>query len=261
MIDIHCHILPGTDDGPETIEESLEMCRIAALDGIKVIVATPHFRPGISESSQEKVSDLIAILMDKVKQECIDLQILPGSEVTFTAEMPDYIRNNEYLTINGNGRYFLTEFYPSAVPLHWETVLLSMLHSGYVPVLAHPERNSFFMNNPEGLSAIVRSGVLVQITAMSVTGELGEEIQRLSIFLLKHNLVHVIATDAHSSVHRVPMLAEAVSIAADVIGKEHASALVTSVPAAITGGKTVIFPPPQLSDQKKKRWPQNILMQ
>ena len=70
MIDIHCHILPGTDDGPETIEESLAMCRIAALDGIKVIVATHHFRPGISESSQEKVSDRIAILMDKVKQEC-----------------------------------------------------------------------------------------------------------------------------------------------------------------------------------------------
>ena len=74
MIDIHCHILPGTDDGPETIEESLAMCRIAALDGIKVIVATPHFRPGISESSQEKVSDRIAILMDKVKQECIDFR-------------------------------------------------------------------------------------------------------------------------------------------------------------------------------------------
>lgn len=254
MIDIHCHILPGIDDGPETIDESLEMCRQAALDGVNVIVATPHFRPAVYETSHEIISGLIAMLTVKLNEECIDLRILPGSEVTFTPEMPLHLRSMRYLTINGNGRYCLIEFPPAVVPCNWEAVLLSMLHSGLVPVIAHPERNMWFLNNPESLYPVVTAGALVQITGMSLTGELGDDIQKFSIFLLEHNLAHVIATDAHSSTHRPPMLSEAVSIAGDVIGIERAVALVTSVPAAITEGNPVLFPLPDRYIQKRKRW-------
>jgi protein-tyrosine phosphatase len=254
MIDLHCHILPGIDDGPETIDEAVDMCRIASADGIKTIVATPHFNPGIYENSSEKVFSLIDKLGAKAKEKGIDVRILPGADIAVTPELPAYLKKEEYLTINRTGRYFLAEFPAASAPPGWDMFLLSFLNSGTIPVITHPERNSWFLEHPDALYDVVKKGVMVQVTAMSITGDLGEDIQEFSIYLLKHNLVHVIASDAHSAAYRLPLLSHAVRMAGDVIGKEKAYSLVTSIPAAIIEGRHVSLPGIIKPVRQKKRW-------
>lgn len=260
MIDIHCHILPGIDDGPLTLNESIEMCRMASTDGIKTIVATPHFNPGAYENSSDKIFRLIEDLETELKNEKIEIKILPGADIAITPELPDYFKKEEYLTINRTGRYFLAEFPPASVPPKWDAFLLSLLSSGIVPIITHPERNPWFIEHPDALYSVVSKGVMVQITAMSITGGFGEDIQRYSIFLLQNNLAHVIATDAHSAAYRPPVLSDAVKFAADVIGEERAKALVTTVPAAIIEGKPASFPEPIQPRRKKKGWLQKIFL-
>jgi len=145
-----------------------------------------------------------------------------------------------------------------AIP-HWDTFLMTMIDAGIVPILAHPERNAWFLNNPTALYQVVTKGAMVQMTAMSITGKFGEDIQRFSIFLLEHNLAHVIATDTHSTFYRPPLLREAVKIAEDIIGKQRANDLVTTMPAAIIDGRQVSLPPPVEFQQKKvNTWLQRL---
>lgn len=261
MIDIHCHILPGMDDGPASLGESLAMCRAAAEDGIGTIVAAPHFKPGTYEFTRPEILDRIRVLQAAVKKEGMNVTILPGAEVTVSPEMHAHLAPEKGLTING-GRYFLAEFSPHSVPSQWDTFLLSFLASGMTPIIAHPERNAWFMTHPEALSAAVQSGILVQITAASLTGGFGEEARDFSIRLLRSNLVHAIASDGHSADLRPPRLAEAVSLAEELVGKEMARALVTSIPQAIISGRKIpalapVGPYPPITEQNRN-WFQRL---
>jgi protein-tyrosine phosphatase len=261
MIDIHCHILPNLDDGPASLGESLAMCRAAAGDGIRIIVAAPHFKPGTYEFTRPEILGRIKILQAAARKEGMDLTILPGAEVTVSPEMHAHLAPESLLTING-GRYFLVEFRPLSVPSRWDTFLLSFLASGMTPIIAHPERNAWFMNHPEALSSAVQSGILVQITAASITGGFGEEARDFCIHLLRRNLVHAIASDGHSADLRPPRLAEAASLAAEVVGEERARALVTSIPQAIILGRRIPVLQPLTScppcDVRKSGWFQRL---
>ncbi|OHE24438.1 MAG: hypothetical protein A2Z43_03655 [Syntrophobacterales bacterium RBG_19FT_COMBO_59_10] len=261
MIDIHCHILPEMDDGPESLGEALAMCRAAAGDGIRTLVAAPHFKPGTYEFSGRRLLDAIGILQAAAKKEGMDVTILPGAEVAVSPEMTSHLEPGGHLMING-GRYFFAEFRPLSVPSHWDTFLLSFLASGMAPIIAHPERNAWFINHPDALSAAVQSGILVQITAASITGGFGEEARDFSIYLLRHNLVHAIASDGHSADLRPPRLAEAVRLAAEVVGEERARALVTSIPQAIIEDRKIpalapVEPYPPIREQDRN-WFQRL---
>jgi len=239
MIDLHCHILPGLDDGPRTLNEALAMCRAAAADGIKTIVAAPHFKPGTYTFNGPGLLELVEVFNRAVQMEELDLIILPGAEVTVSPEMASQLKDGAYLTINNQGRYFLAEFSPWSIPPDWETFLLSFLSSDLVPIIAHPERNAWFIRHPDALASAVSQGILVQVTAMSITGGFGTEVRDFSHQLLKQNLVQVIASDGHSAEFRPPVLREAVLLAADIIGLERAEALVTAIPQAIIEGKKI----------------------
>jgi len=239
MIDIHCHILPGMDDGPGSLREALDMCREAAADGVETIVATPHFRPGMYEFTGRKVIDTVNILEKAAIEEGLHLRILPGAEISVSPEMPSFLKEGRYLTLNNNGRYFLAELPTLSVPPNWDTFLLSLLSSGLTPIIAHPERNDWFMNHPDALASAVGRGLLVQVTAMSITGGLGGDARDFSYYLLRHNLVHAIASDAHSADFRRPVLSEASGIAADIVGRERAEDLVNTVPQAIIEGRDI----------------------
>ncbi len=257
MIDIHCHILPGMDDGPGSLREALDMCRAAAADGIKTIVATPHFKHGTYEFTDRMVLDSVNILQTAARGEGLDLRILAGAEISVSPEMPAYLTRGRHLTINNNGRYFLAEFPPLSVPPNWEGFLLSLISLGFVPIIAHPERNDWFMNHPDTLVSAVDRGLMVQITAMSIVGGFGLEVRDFSDYLLTHNLVHAIASDAHSPDFRRPALSEAVRITADLVGAERAEALVTTVPEAIITGRDIPalgpvgYAPPET---QKRKW-------
>ena len=238
MIDLHCHILPGMDDGPETLAKAVAMCRAAEADGIETIVAAPHYKPGTYEFTGPGILEAVYILSGELKKQGLDIRILPGAEVTVSPEMHASLMPGGYLTIN-HGRYFLAEFRPLSVPARWDAFLLSFLDAGMTPIIAHPERNAWFIHRPEALAAAVQSGILVQVTAMSITGGFGPETRDFSVHLLRQNLVHAIASDGHSARLRPPQLAEAVALATDVVGRERADALVTTIPQAIIDSRPI----------------------
>jgi protein-tyrosine phosphatase len=256
MIDLHCHILPDLDDGPATLEESVEMCRMAADDGIRTIVATPHFRPGRYQASSAEVFTRIAALETAVHREKISVRFLPGAEVTVIPELAVRIDEEPYLTLNATGRYFLAELPSDSVLPRWDAFLLSLTNAGRIPILAHPERNPWFWNHPEALYGFVGKGGMVQITAASLTGLWGDQAREFSALLLQHNLVHCLASDAHDAGQRRPALSEAVRTAAGLIGRDNALSLVTSIPEAIIENRRVSLPEPMpiLPARKRKTW-------
>ena len=137
MIDLHCHILPGIDDGPETTDESMEMCRMAASDGIETIVVTPHFRPGIRRFISGEIIGLIDTLTEQLEKEEVGIRLLPGADIAITPELLNHLKSEEYLTINKNGRYFLAEFPSDMVPPNLDKFLISFLSADMVPIMRY----------------------------------------------------------------------------------------------------------------------------
>jgi protein-tyrosine phosphatase len=258
LIDIHCHILPGLDDGPETIEESLAMCRIASEDGITAIVATPHFKPGVYSAISQEVFEKTAQLQEAADREGLKVRIVPGADVAVTPELPGHLRSIGHLSINRAMRYFLAELPPDSVPPRWEDFLLSIRRSGIVPILTHPERNPWFLRHSDALYQYVRSGGMVQLTGMSLTEGSPEEVKAYCLFLLKNNLAHVIASDGHSPVERRPVLSAARAVAESVLGKEHARRLVVDNPLAIIEGRPVQLAEPLVDIPGKRTWLQRL---
>lgn len=240
------------DDGPATIEESIEMCRIAQADGIDTIVATPHYCSGLNEWTAEDVQLRIQDLEAALRRNRVGITILPGADV---AVFPELIAHGpgSFLAIN-TGRYLLVEFPFDSVPTNWETFLSRLLESGLVPVITHPERNMWFLRHSEALFRSVDNGALVQITAMSIIGGFGEDARKFCADLLRNNLVHVIASDAHSSGERPPILSQAIAAASRLIGVERVHAMVTSIPAAIVEGRPVRLPEPVETPPSRKMW-------
>ena len=226
MIDIHCHILPGLDDGPQRLETSIAMASIAANDGIRVIIATPH-TDGI-RVNQDTVTRSVKELNHKLEHLDLPLEIVAGFEVPYEL-VPDLAATH---TLDGSN-YVLIEFPHTYLPSDALGTIYRLLDQGLQPVIAHPERNGGVLTQPDRLADLVQAGALTQLTAASMTGELGPELQRCSMHLLRNNMVHFIATDSHSPTFRSPVLRKAHTMAAKVLGKEQADLLTTGNPGKI----------------------------
>ncbi|MDX9787062.1 MAG: CpsB/CapC family capsule biosynthesis tyrosine phosphatase [Desulfobacterales bacterium] len=230
MIDIHCHILPGIDDGPSSIEASVEMAKIAATDGIETIVATPHVQE--KTPSVSAIESALAALNERLKSEGIPIRVLRGADVPSHLNPADL----RHRTINST-RYILIEFPHSHLPASARETLFNLSVHGYRPIITHPERNSSVIRRPETLLNLLSSDVKVQITADSLTGHFGADIAACARFLLKKGVVDFLATDAHSATYRQPVLSDAVRIAGKILGKAKAAQLVTTNPAAVIAGR------------------------
>lgn len=259
MIDLHCHILPGLDDGPSTLDEAVEMCRIASKDGITTIVATPHFRPGRYEYPYKVFLEALTSLRSAISQANIDLSILPGADVTITPELGAHLSAQPHLTINGGGRYFLAEFPHDGVPPRWDQFLIGIMAKGLIPIITHPERNGWFLSRPGALEPIVLAGGLVQITADSVIGANGEVLRACAATLMERGLAHIIATDAHSSRMRRPILSTAVDAAAAIVGRERAERMVNDVPRLVIEGRMNVDSHPPVPAARKRTWFQRMV--
>ncbi|MGI6227395.1 MAG: tyrosine-protein phosphatase [Peptococcales bacterium] len=210
MLDIHCHILPGIDDGPATWEQSLEMAYLASEDGIRKIVATPHFIKGSYEPPVQEVLYLTEELNKRIKKENLDLEILPGMEVYLESDLPEMFRKGEILTLNNAKKYLLVEFPSDSIPSHSERVLYELRLQGIMPILAHADRNQVILQDPQKLFPLVESGLLTQVTTSSLEGHFGSKCQEIANLLLKHKLAHFIATDAHYNPHRMPRMKDVI---------------------------------------------------
>lgn len=208
MVDLHCHILPGVDDGAENLSESISMAKKAVEQGIHTIVATPHHLNSHYENPKQQIIARVEELNKAFIQEKIDLKILPGQETRIYGEMIEGIERGEILPINGT-QYVLVEFPSNHVPRYTEKLFYDIQMNGLVPVIVHPERNQEIIERQEILYQLVKKGALSQITATSVCGDFGKKIKSFSLQLIEANLTHFIASDAHNTRHRTFKMREA----------------------------------------------------
>ncbi len=232
MVDGHCHILPNIDDGPPDADKSLEMAKIAAKDGISKIIATPHITDNryLPSDIEKKVDQLNRILI----QNNICVQVYPGAEVSIGLD-PKMLAQ---YTINRSS-YILIEFPHDHLPSYAEKMLSWLCAKGLKPIIAHPERNYSIIRSPEILLNLLNSKIYVQLTAASITGDFGQDIKYCSNFLLGSGKVDIIASDAHSTKFRPPILSGAAKIIAKHLGKKASQRLVCENPAAILNGEEI----------------------
>lgn len=220
MIDIHSHILPGIDDGAQTMNESIEMAKVAVNEGITTIIATPHHKNNqfnnLKSSILTKVNELNTIL----KQENIPLSVLPGQEVRIYGEVIEDYNKEEILTLN-HTKYLFIEFPSSSVPRYAERLLYELQTEGIIPVIVHPERNKELQEKPDLLYQFVQNGSLTQVTASSVVGYFGKNVKKFSEQLIRHNLTHFVASDAHNIHNRNFKIVEALDMIKENFGLEY----------------------------------------
>jgi protein-tyrosine phosphatase len=239
LIDLHAHIVPGVDDGAQSFEESLKMLRIAGADGIKTIVATPHV-----SSAHNRIKDIEKIIagtrafIENLNRQPLNLRVLRGAEIFFTANVLEYL--NDYgdgLTLNGSS-YFLLEFPFEFIFPGTRDFIFSVLSAGWIPIIVHPERNRVIQRSPRVLFELVKMGALSQVNSGSLKGMFGNSARAAALHLLQHNLVQIIASDAHSPGRRPPELSFVHSILAEK-GIENADLLLYGIPRAILDDQPV----------------------
>jgi len=253
MIDLHCHILPGLDDGAKTLDEALEMVRIAQSEGIKTIVATPHlFRGNFATRDFASIEEKRRELSEVLKENNISVEVLAGAEVHISHNLIDEIKKSRaHLVLNGSS-YMFVEFPAGHIYSGAKNLFFDLMSEGIIPIIAHPERNSVFREHPGLLYDLVQMGALAQANSGSFSGLYGGKSQEFVLGLLEWNLVHFIASDGHSPHSIPPTLSEAAKEAETLIGKERASALVQDNPQAVLEDKEIPYLP-QPSDPRKSK--------
>lgn len=204
MIDIHCHILPDLDDGAASLDEALEMARIAAYSGVTDIIATPHFRgePETLEMNEE-IDHRFLELSEALDHWRVPVRLHRGAEVLCTPKTPLLAQQRQMPTL-GNSRYVLTEFYFNETFHFMDHCLQKIAAEGYTPVVAHPERYDTVQWDPEQLHAWADRGYVFQVNKGSVLGSMGYRAEQAAHELLELGLVHLFASDAHSCDMRTP---------------------------------------------------------
>jgi len=250
MIDIHSHILPGIDDGAKTIQDSIDMAKQAVSEGIHTIIATPHHKNGKFDNIKSDILPLVDELNTTFKQENINLQVLPGQECRIYGEILEDYQKGDILPLNQSSHYLFIEFPSSSVPRYAERLLYDIQVEGLTPVIVHPERNAELIERPDKLYKLVKNGAVTQLTASSLTGYFGKNIQKFSQQMIQANLTHFIASDAHNIHNRTFKMEEAM----DYIEKKYGIDMVyyfTENAEMLVDGKTIYKEIPELIKKKK----------
>ena len=233
MVDIHCHILPEVDDGAKTWEVAAAMCAMAVEDGIDHIVASPHANAEYRYSREEH-EERLARLREVAGNR---LQFSLGCDFHMSYEnIKDVLKNPKRYSI-GDTPYLLVEFSDFALPPNTADILLQLGENGIIPIITHPERNPILQRSPNQVLEWVDNGAVVQVTANSLTGRWGNTARKTVEFLVKNGGVHVLATDAHNTESRAPVLSAAREAMTRLAGAEAAIAMVETNPRAIVNGQ------------------------
>ena len=223
-IDMHSHILPGMDDGSRSMPQTLRMLETAVSEGISTMIATPHNMPGKGCPPVSVVRRKVDELRQTVEQEGIPLEIVAGTEYYYREEVLDILENGEGVTL-GNSDCVLVEFEPMAEKNYIRNALRNILGLGYRPVIAHVERYARLMEDVSVLGDMRKNGILVQVNAMSVTGDNGRQAKKDVRSLLKKGLIDFVATDAHSDGRRAPFMGKCVDVLYKKYGGQYADRL------------------------------------
>lgn len=232
MIDLHCHILPGVDDGATSLGVSLGMARASVAAGVSVLVCTPHILPGLYHNAGPQIASAVRHLQVALGKEGIPLRLAAGADVHMVPDLIAGLRSGRIPSIAGS-RYVLVEPPHHAAPPQLVSFFFSLLVEGFVPILTHPERINWLQHRYGLVRQLVRAGVWMQITSGSLTGAFGRDAQQCAHRMLEEGCVHVLATDAHDTHRRPPDLRRGRDAAAARIGIEEADHLVLTRPLGV----------------------------
>lgn len=249
MIDLHCHVLAGIDDGPTTLEGSVALARVAASAGTRTLVATPHVSWEYPNAA-DTIAGMVAELRERLTTEGVAVEVRPGAEIAMTRIADTPGSELAHLTLGG-GRWLLVEPPFALTAIGLDSIVEGLQRSGYRVLLAHPERCPAFHRDRSMLEQLVGSGVLASITAGSLSGRFGRDVQRFSLELLRDGLAHNVASDAHDHLRRPP------TIAAELDGAglgPMAAWLTQGVPGAILNGGEIPPRPILATAPRRRAW-------
>lgn len=253
MFDLHCHLLPGIDDGAVDLKMSLEMARMAVADGVHTVACTPHIYPGMYENTAGGIRAAVEALQRRLDARGINLRLLAGADVHLEPGLVDSIRSDRVPTLAGT-RYLLLEPPHHVAPPRFEESVFELMAAGYVPVITHPERLSWIEDHYAMFRRLVEHGAWMQVTAASVAGGFGRRPRYWSERMLDEGCVHILASDGHHPQRRPPVLAKGRDAAAARVGDLEATHLVITRPQGVVENRDPADLPPLPQARPKPGW-------
>lgn len=219
IIDIHSHILPNVDDGSENMSMSIEMARLYLQNGIHRVIGTPHYIEGSMDNSLDNNRIALETLRKELFREGIDLEVFLGNEIYVSMNTSTNIIENRVSTLNGS-RYILLELPMYDIPLYMENLLYELQLKGIIPIIAHPERNTKIIEDPNILYNYIQKGALGQLNLPSLEGRYGTKVKSTAEILLKHQMIHFVGTDAHTDRRRSPNVQKGLKVLGSLVREE-----------------------------------------
>ena len=253
FVDIHCHLLPGIDDGASDIKASLAMAEMTARDGIATVIATPHQLGSFGQNRGSQIRELVAQTQSCLDAARIPLRVLPGADVRIEPGMLEGIQQGEVLTLADRGKHLLLEL-PHELYFSIDALLVQLQSLGIQGILSHPERNAGILSKPQIVEQLVDQGCLMQVTAGRLIGSFGPASQQLAESMLVNGLVHFLATDAHGVRSRRPLMQRSFVRACEMAGTDTAKRICCDNPQRVAAGQPVTGGRLVKSNKKLIRW-------
>jgi len=238
--DIHCHCLPGLDDGPATMVEALALCRMLAEEGFTTVVATPH-QLGRFEYSNDamKVKEAVRSLNNEIRSNSISLKIVPGGEVRVDERICQLLKSDRILTLADSGKYLLLEL-PYQVYINIEQLLIELASMGIQSVISHAELIAPLVARPEIVCKWHERSTHLQMTAASLVGDLGPEVQKVALSFIESGKATIVATDSHNTKLRRPRMRAAYELISTRFGEDLAKLVCIENPSRIVNGQDIL---------------------
>lgn len=244
MYDLHCHILPGVDDGSSSFEESVAMARMAEKNGIKAIFATPHYIEDVWNKDVLYNQMILDKLNLELRNNDINVKIYLGNEVYSTFNVLNLLESEEITTLN-NSSYILIELPMHEVPIYVESMIYSLKLAGITPIIAHPERNTRIIDDPNILYSLISKGALGQLNLSSLLGLYGRRVKKTAKVIVKHNMIHFVGTDSHKPMESNYKINKTTRILNKLIGSEKTLKLTSCNPEKIAEGINIVVEEPK----------------
>jgi protein-tyrosine phosphatase len=250
LVDMHCHLYAGLDDGPRTDDDALAMCRLAYGDGTRMVAATAHQNERWSLVTPQRIRDAAHHLADGSRQAGIPLMIFPCAEVMVHPGLETAWRTGQLLSVGDRGQYLLLEM-PRGVFVELSDIIPKLRQAGVRPILAHPEQHEEFLSEGDQLEKLIRAGCLVQVSSASITDPPNRLFQRALRKWFQRGMVHVLGSDGHSPTRRPPRIKAAYQVIGQWVGSTEADRIGSINGMAILQGLPLRVPAPK---PRRRRW-------
>ena len=249
MIDIHSHILQGVDDGSKNMEESIVMAKQYVDNGIHKVIATPHYIEDANSKTADENKRVVVELNNALRAKKIDLEIYLGNEIYISPDILQNLSSRRVATLN-DSRYVLIESAMLDIPVNIDNIIYELCLKGYIPIIAHPERNLKVQENPNILFGLIMSGALTQINLSSLEGRYGKESKETAELLLSHKMVHFVGTDAHSPRTRSPKVKRSLEILRRIVDKDEFDRFIKNGEAVLANKNVSVEEPIKYEENK-----------